>query len=294
MIELKRSEVCFNEVAHTYTLKGRELQGITGMLKRQLFPDKYAWVGQEVLDRAADYGTGVHEAIEVADVFGGKADGIVKAYRELIASAGLERLENEYLVSDGERYASSIDIVFKDGSIADIKTTSSLDKEWLSWQLSVYAYLMEKQNPGLKVPKLYAIWLPREQYGQPKLMPVARKSREEVEALLKADAEGRQYDPEVGEPVVSEELVRELVEINELKRELEEREKWAREALRGAIVARGLNGVKTETFTASYTPAGTTKRFDAKRFKAENGELYQSYMVPAESAERLTIKFANI
>lgn len=294
MIELKRSEVCFNEVAHTYMLEGKELQGITGMLKRQLFPDKYAWVEQEVLDRAADYGTGVHEAIEVADVFGGRAEGIVKAYRELIGSAGLERLENEYLVSDGERYASCIDIVFKDGSIADIKTTSSLDKEWLSWQLSVYAYLMEKQNPGLEVPKLYAIWLPREQYGQPKLMPVARKSREEVEGLLKADAEGGQYDPEVGEPVVSEELVRELVEINELKRELEEREKWAREALRGAIVARGLNGVKTESFTASYTPAGTTKRFDAKRFKAENGELYKSYMAPAESAERLTIKFSNI
>ena len=41
MIELVKSSVVFNEENHTYMLGEKQLQGITGMISRQLFPDKY-------------------------------------------------------------------------------------------------------------------------------------------------------------------------------------------------------------------------------------------------------------
>ena len=99
----------------------------------------------------------------------------------------LTPLVNEYLVSDAMSYASSIDIIFDDLTLADIKTTSRLDMEYLSWQLSIYAHLFEMQNPGLKVPRLLAIWLPKPRYGRSMLVDVQRKPIEAIKVLLAWD-----------------------------------------------------------------------------------------------------------
>ena len=56
MIELVKSSVVFNEENHTYMLGEKQLQGITGMISRQLFPDKYKDVPDFVLKRAAEKG----------------------------------------------------------------------------------------------------------------------------------------------------------------------------------------------------------------------------------------------
>ena len=65
-------------------------------------------------------------------------------------NAGYDALANEYTVSDEEYFASNIDCVWeKEGeiSLADIKTTYRIDKESLSWQLSIYAYLLRGRIP---------------------------------------------------------------------------------------------------------------------------------------------------
>lgn len=94
--------------------------------------------------------------------------------------AGFKPLANEYTVSDG-KWASQIDNVYtRDNEIWLCDTKSNnLDyyplggygytdffpdrkealKEYLSWQLSIYAVLFERQNPGLKVAGLCCNWL---------------------------------------------------------------------------------------------------------------------------------------
>ena len=54
-IELKQCSVVFNEEDHTYYLpeKDKYLSGITGMLKRQLFPDAYAGIPEAMIRQAA-------------------------------------------------------------------------------------------------------------------------------------------------------------------------------------------------------------------------------------------------
>lgn len=63
-IQLKQSKVVFYPEDHTYFLKDHELSGITSVLERQLFPDTYAGVEEEILRQAAEYGTAVHQSCE--------------------------------------------------------------------------------------------------------------------------------------------------------------------------------------------------------------------------------------
>ena len=66
-IQLKQSKVVFYPEDHTYFLKDHELSGITSVLERQLFPDTYAGVDEEILRQAAEYGTAVHQSCEDFD-----------------------------------------------------------------------------------------------------------------------------------------------------------------------------------------------------------------------------------
>lgn len=187
-IVLKKSPVVFDELAHTYHLMGAQLSGITSLLHRTLFAGKYNGISKKVLDKAAGYGHNIHEQIELVDSLGVVSDHpSVQAYCRMKENYNLITLCNEYLVSDEIAYASSIDIVFSDYTLADIKTTSKLDMEYLSWQLSIYAYLFEMQNPGLKVPRLLAIWLPKPRYGKPNLVEVPRKSKDAIKVLFAWD-----------------------------------------------------------------------------------------------------------
>ena len=187
-IELKQSAVIFNEVDHTYNYLGSYLSGVTSLLHRTLFADKYNGISTEVLAKAAAYGHNIHEQIELVDTLGVTSETpAVQAYLQMKQELNLTTLANEYLVSDEQYIASSIDVIFDDLTLADVKTTSRLDMEYLSWQLSMYAYLFEMQNPRLKVPRLLAIWLPKPQYGKPNIVEVPRKSNDALKVLLAWD-----------------------------------------------------------------------------------------------------------
>lgn len=194
-MKLKESSVVFNQEEHTYLLNGNLLSGVTSLLNRQLFQKKYDTIDEAILRKAAERGSLIHETIELVDSLGVASDmAEVQAYLDIKAKNNLTTHCNEYLVSDNEHIASSIDIVFDDCSLADIKTTSKLDKEYVSWQLSIYAYLFELQNPTLKANKLFAIWLPRPQYGKPALVEVERISSDIIQLLIECDKRGEQFD----------------------------------------------------------------------------------------------------
>lgn len=185
-MELAKCDVVFDSEAHSYTLWGNKLSGVTTMLGRMLFPDKHSGIDPEVLQKAADRGHAVHAAIEIGDTLGIASD--MDEYRDYVRlrdEAGLKPIANEYLISDYASIASSIDVVYEGNILADIKTTSKIETEYVSWQLSIYAYLFEKMNEGQKVDSLLVIWLPKPSYGKAKIKTVKRKSDEAVETLIK-------------------------------------------------------------------------------------------------------------
>lgn len=193
-MRLIKSEVVFNSKDHTYILNGKQLSGITSLLDRQLFKDKYSGIPEEILRKAAERGTYIHQCCELVD------EGFVSDNQESINYLKLKEKynlrfeESEYLVSDNEHVASCIDKVYRYDDttffLGDIKTTYKLNKEYVMWQLSIYAYLFEKQNPGTKVSSIFAIWL---RGKTAKLVELDRVPTEKVEELLRCDAMGLQY-----------------------------------------------------------------------------------------------------
>lgn len=186
-MELKyNSLVDFFEKDHLYMNKdGKILIGVTSILGQTIFKDKYLNVPEYILNKAAEYGTMVHAKCEEHDIFGGSDCVEVDNYIKIKEENSLITIDNEYLVSDNIRVATMIDIIFESAEnsvhLADIKTTSNLDKEYLSWQLSICAWLFEMQNPDINVDKLFGIWLRKEKY---KLIEVERKQNIEIEELL--------------------------------------------------------------------------------------------------------------
>ena len=293
MITLNISPVVFNEVEHTYTLDGKLLHGITGMLSRQLFANKYTGIPQYILDAAAERGTRIHKDCEFADATGLEPQTIEgKNYLEL--RKDFEVVTNEYTVSDNEYFASNIDCVWEKGNeviIADIKTTSHLDEDYVSWQLSIYAYLFELQNPDLKVSKLYAVWL---RDDKAKLIEVPRKDDDTIVALMNCEKNGDKYlvPVEDAQALITHSAVDILIEAKQMAEYYTNRYKEIEEALLKAMAESGTKQWQTEKLKATYTPAGESERFDSKRFQAEHPELYCQYMTKSTRKEsvRITIK----
>lgn len=193
-MNLRKSEVVFDEVNHKYFLNGKELSGITKMLSKHVFAGKYRGIPEYILQRAAEMGKYIHRDCELADMGMDPETEEGKVYLKLRDFNDLKIAECEYIVTDNEYFASPIDKVFQAGKnevdLGDIKTTCELDKKYLSWQLSIYAFLFELQNPYITVRKLYGIWL---KGNKGRLVEVNRIDPKVIRELLLCEIEGRTF-----------------------------------------------------------------------------------------------------
>lgn len=289
---LSTSPVIFLPEEHRYynPENGRYLSGITSLLSRQLFQGKYDGVPQATLDAAAAKGSAIHE--ECADLATFGASGTypeTEAFARLLTREGIEPLEAEYTVSDGEYYASKIDLIDRSLNLYDLKTTSTLDTDYVSWQLSIYAYLFERQNPSLQVGRLAAIHL---RGKRAKLVRVERKSAEAVSRLLADDLAWRQYIPQPDthlspagiaggqEGVLTKltDIERAIIEIKTRLAQAEEQKKSLTEALYQEMDARGVYKLDSPTLSITRIADTTAETFDSKAFRADHPELYGKYL----------------
>lgn len=135
----------FYEEEHLYIVDGIVLPSITQILKIK-FGNKYDGISQDVLKRAADKGTEVHEAIEKLCKTGEVEDlKEVKNFMFLQKQYKFGVLDNEVPIilfkDDIPVAAGRLDLVLtlnNDIGLGDIKRTSALDKEYLGYQLNLY------------------------------------------------------------------------------------------------------------------------------------------------------------
>ena len=295
-IALNKAQATFDPVAHTYALPdGTPLQGITGMLQRQLFPDKYKGVDEETLRRAAERGSFVHEECELMDDLGitpGSPE--ATSYGKIKEANALCHEASEYLVTDGRRFASCIDKVYRESdtafTLADIKTTSRLDREYVRWQLSVYAFLFELQNPGATVARLAAIWL---RGGQSAFEEVERVPNAAVAALLEAEAEGRQFTPPscpLTLPEKYRQMERSIIETERQAKEWAAKRKELMDGIMREMVKAGAYEWEGESVKLNRKKDSIRRSFDQKRFQQDHPELYVEYMSETPVAGSVTLK----
>lgn len=292
-MKLNQSRVQFDAATHTYHLDGVVLQGITGTLIKRAFPDKYKDVDPEVLAEAARKGHELHEAIQNYDRFGIVSDDErVKNYVELKQGRGLITVENEYLVSDNEHYASSIDIVMRnvldEVTLVDTKTTYTLDRASTALQLSIYKRWFEQQNEGLKVAHICALWLPNRDHSICELVELSPVSAEVIDALIEADLNDEPFEF-VSVPKGYDALEAEYRRYAQMKAEAEAGIEQVKTQLMELMKTENLSQIKSGYYTVSYIPEKVGKRFDSTLFKSENKELYNKYM--KDSVTAASIRF---
>lgn len=182
---MSKYEVEYFDDIHKYLVNGVIVPSVTEILQK-IYPDKYKNVPRETLKRKAAYGTIIHNYIEQYEkgLITIKLDYIQEAsfgqYLRLKDKHNIKVLEQEKIVNYKDIYAGRFDMVAEvNGSrcLCDIKTTASLDKEYLSWQLSLYEFAY-----GKRFDKLYAIWLPKKDLGR--LVEIKRKSKKEINKVL--------------------------------------------------------------------------------------------------------------
>lgn len=304
MITLKESGVVFHEETHTYSLNGKKLQGITGMIERQLFPHKLDNIPESVLKKAAELGSAIHKACQMYDEIGIEDQmPQVAVYKKLLDKEfpNSQVIANEYIVTDGEYFASPIDKVIQitenTVAIVDVKTTYELDKEYVSWQTSIYKYLFEKQNPGIKVGGLLALWLPKNenQLGKAGFFFVDDKGSDAVVALMEAEKNGEQYVAAVTKTeeehhiILAENAINEMLEAERLMGHYKNiYEKYKQEAL-DAMLKYGVKSFDSEKVKMTLVPGGKSMRFDSTRFKKEQPDLYAQYLKESETKDSIRV-----
>lgn len=312
MSNFKQSPVIFDEAAHTYTLDGVRLSGVTAIVK-WMFPDTYKDIPQSVLEKAAEHGSLIHKKCEQYDNCGFGDDlPEVRDYVRLKRENSLTTIENEYLVDDGKDIASSIDVVFdKDGSgmysLADIKTTSKIHKDNVTLQLSIYAYLFEKCNKGKKVGRLFVIWLPKEQYGTAELMELGRIGSADCKKIVKAYIAKEDATPyrekyfggieasteiepiEEALPATLKDAEDEIIKIETKLKQMEERKKELKEGLYELMVQHNVKKWQSEKLQIIRKLESTRECVDTAKVKKQYPEVYADCLKVSKVKGSITI-----
>ena len=305
-IKLKQCSVVFNEEDHTYYLpeKDKYLSGITGMLERQLFPDTYAGIPEAIIKQAAAYGKEVHQSIEDFDMFW-ENDGTqeVADYITLTTEQGLIHETSEYLITDGENYASMIDKVYRVDEntfdIGDIKTYGVMTpekREKARWQLSVYSYLFELQNKKAKIRRIFILHIRNKVKKDDSFdhisdfIELKRIPSEIVKELLLADSVGEQFvNPyAIPEDIRQQEpLIRKLIQA---KTDAETKLNSIKARILTLMETQDIKAWATETMRITRKLPTTRSSFSLSDFKEAHADIdIEPFMKTSTVAGSLTI-----
>ena len=302
---VNNTQVFFEPLSHTYLCGEKVLIGVTTLMaKHGLSPD-YSNIPAATLKKAADEGTAIHR--EIQDYDNGLSvlrTPLIEEYIALCAEKGLKFVASEYLVSDNETVASSIDCVYGEKNeviLVDIKTTTKPHMRPLAWQLGCYKVFFERQNPGKKVVGCYCLHIDRKAKTIKGLIPVDVVTEAEVDALITAEREGRIYIDEYEEPsaeivLTDEELSAYVVQASEIA-SLKDKIKQIEESLKGLdkrvldyMIEHNLETMEGGGGVFKVKKAYERTSIDTDRLKKMQPGIYDQYKKTTTVAASLTFK----
>lgn len=282
----------FREDTHEYFLDGKKLISVTQLMRKHGLAPNYDTVPSEVLRAKAERGTLIHKEIE--DFI---KDGEIGFTTELgefikhITENDLTPILSE-VIAYNDIVAGTVDLYFADETIADIKTTATLHKEAISWQLSIYAYLLKRD---VKRGQAYHF----NADGALKVVDIPLKPYAEVERLLECERYGELYTQNL---TVPDAQLAELVEVESLIKTIEEQKKVAeaqaqelRAQLMQAMEKNGVTSFENENIKITYVAPTTRTAIDSAKLKKELPEIAQKYTKTSnvKASLRITLKEAN-
>ena len=189
----------FEPETHEYLVNGVLVPSVTTIIKK-IMPDKYKGISTRILQNKAQFGSLGHSIIEyiginmmddveareyINELYKDKKINqdlhiCLREYIRLCQKHNIEVLENEKVVSYNYDFVGTLDMIADvngNRSLIDIKFTSELDQEYLSWQIGMYSMASDEE-----FDKYYCLWLPKGNVG--KLVEIEIKTEEEIKNKL--------------------------------------------------------------------------------------------------------------
>lgn len=298
-ISLNVPNVTFIEESHQYFIGKKELKGVTGTLIKKAFPDTYKNVPESVMKKAAERGGLIHNTFETfCSIFDADIKQYpnpteeLQAFHSMLVAYDLHYVASEYLVTDGENFASAIDGIFADSEgniyLVDYKTTATLHYDNVSLQLSIYAKWFEEQNPDLKVKEIICMWFKN---GQSKFQPLPRVSDEQIDDLINAYlADDAEYQYKVEVPEQFSALEQEFRLITARMDALKIKQDDVKEQIMKMMETNKQKSIKTNIGSYSYVESTTKRTLDTKLFKEKYPNAYERLTKVSISKPSIRIK----
>ena len=261
------------------------------MKKHGLSPN-YDGIPTETMQKKAEYGKLVHSEIENY-VKNGEIGftNELSEFIDYIHKNDLKPLESEFIAYN-DIVAGTIDLLGEycgaTAVLSDYKTTATLHKEALRWQLSLYQYLFGSvdllqvfhfTDKGLKVVDVEPI------------------PTDEIEKLLEAERNGEIYQSR--QLAVAGDLLVKIAEGEEkiknfelLKKEVEAQNEILKAELLEAMKTQGIKSFENDALKITYIEPTTRETIDSKRLKEELPEIAEKYkkISKVKDSVRITLK----
>ena len=294
--------ITMDENTHTYFVDGQVADiSVTELLHKHGLAPSYDGVDEEVLNAARERGKSVHADIEKYIM----ADGYIPETREGLAFAHWAGKKTEWALAEqklaiewkGKFIACTADLLavlaLEKGPsvsvIADHKTTSRFQREYVSWQLSIYDFIARHIGRQLINDKVF-YWQGAEKYlcflydkdGKMEVKECDKIPDSEIERLLDCEANGEIYTrPAL---VLEDDMAAALEKAELLVIETERAAKDAKfkaEVLRADLCAemerQGIFSWSGTKIKATYRAGSERVSVDSTRLKKELPEVYEKY-----------------
>lgn len=292
----------FNKADHTYTLDDKVLISVTQLMRKHGLAPSYEGIDEEVLRRKAERGSLIHEEIERYIKHGEIGfTSEQEDFARFVSELGITNMRSEEIVNDN-LVAGTADLMAVKPSIygdytakvlVDYKTSVSVNKEAVRWQLSLYERLS-----GEHFDEFYVFHL-LEDSEKSKYIPLEHIPAEEVEKLLQCEREGMIYQPRtLSVPsdllAAAQEAERAVKVAEATKKEAEARAVTIRQQLIEAMEAQGIKSFETadKSMLITYVEPTTRETIDSARLKKERPEVAAEYTKTSaiKASVRITVR----
>lgn len=277
----------FNEKEHLYQNDGKTLISTTQLMKKHHLAPSYDFVNSVILERSANRGSLIHKEIENFIKQGnlGFTDEVVefmKVYPQGTAWKSETMVCNDVV-------AGTIDLLYMENDvpyIADIKTTSVIHKDAVSWQLSIYLYLYlhynceaDEEATKKQYYETFGACYHFKKDSTLEIVHIPLKSYEDVERLIDCERKGIEFkyelddvETELDRLVTLEQVINDLnAQVEEAKKKQEE----FRSALIKAMKDRALKTFENENIKITLVqPSKTITTVDVDKMDADIVKAY--------------------
>lgn len=286
-------KLMFDEATHTYYREdGSTLISVTQVLAKHGLSPNYNGVDEELLKARAERGKLIHKEIENYIKTG--EVGFTKECAEFVSYAREHNLKIVAceVVFHNDIVAGTCDLIIEeDGEnvFCEHKSTSTLHKDSVAWQDSLYASLSKLPHKDY----CYAFHYTEEGL---RVVKIDLKPKEEVEKLLECERKGEIYKQELViegfELAKFYEAEQIIIKAKEEQKRAEETQKEVYEAILKAMEEQGVKTYETDTMKITYVAPTKRVTLDTARLRKENPLMAKAYEkeTTTKASLRVTLK----